>query len=131
MRKKLVSHKVDLANLPRLTAKQKAQLAAIAEATDKDIDFSDIPPLTEEFFKNALRGRFYKPVKQSTTVRIDADVLAWLRAQGKGYQSRINSILRREMMEAIGKVSTVQETDHFHEYPPHRRGNVKRRAPPK
>jgi uncharacterized protein (DUF4415 family) len=51
----------------------------------------------------AKRGAqsFYKPVKTSTTVRIDADVLAWLRAQGKGYQSRINAILRREMLSSL------------------------------
>jgi uncharacterized protein (DUF4415 family) len=70
-------------------------------ATSSEIDFSDIPPLTDEFWKNAIRNPFYKPTKTSTTVRIDSDVLAWLRAQGKGYQSRINAILRREMLSAI------------------------------
>jgi len=99
MSKKIVKH-VDLSNLPPLTAKQKAQLAALAAQPDSTIDYSDIPPLTEEFWKNAVRGRFYKPVKTSTTLRIDADVLAWLRAQGKGYQSRINAILRRAMLES-------------------------------
>jgi uncharacterized protein (DUF4415 family) len=48
-----------------------------------------------------VRGRFYRPTKASTTVRIDSDVLAWLRAQGKGYQSRINAILRREMLSSL------------------------------
>ena len=65
------------------------------------IDYSVIPPLPEEFWKNAVRGRFYKPTKTSTTVRINSDVLAWLRAQGKGYQSRINAILRREMLSSL------------------------------
>ena len=55
---------------------------------------------TAKFWNDVARGRFYKPIKTSTTVRIDADVLAWLRAQGKGYQSRINAILRREMLAA-------------------------------
>ena len=50
-----------------------------------------------------MRGRFYKPVKTSTTVRIDSDVLAWLRSQGRGYQTRINVILRREMLAALKK----------------------------
>ena len=73
----------------------------LAARPDSKIDFSDIPPLTEDFWKNAVRGKFYKPVKTSTTVRIDSDVLAWLRAQGKGYQSRINAILRRKMLDSL------------------------------
>jgi uncharacterized protein (DUF4415 family) len=66
------------------------------------IDISDIPPLTEEFFAQAIRNPYYRPVKQSTTVRIDADVLAWLRRQGAGYQTRINAILRRAMLRQGG-----------------------------
>jgi uncharacterized protein (DUF4415 family) len=105
MSKKIVRREVDLSNLPPLTEKQKAELAALAAQRQGVIDFSDIPPLTEKFWNNAVRGRFYKPVKTSTTVRIDSDVLAWLRAQGKGYQSRINAILRREMLSATDRVS--------------------------
>lgn len=47
---------------------------------------------------------FYKPIKSSTTVRIDADVLAWLKSQGKGYQTRINEILRDAMIQSMHKV---------------------------
>jgi uncharacterized protein (DUF4415 family) len=101
MSKKFVKRAVDLANLPFLTKTQKADLAALATRPDSEIDFSDIPPLTEDFWKNAVRGKYYKPTKTSTTVRIDSDVLAWLRAQGKGYQSRINAILRRKMLESL------------------------------
>jgi uncharacterized protein (DUF4415 family) len=100
MSKKLVKRKIDLASLPSLTKRQKAEVAALATRSDDRIDFSDIPPLPEEFWKNAIRGKYYKPTKTSTTVRIDSDVLAWLRAQGKGYQSRINAILRRKMLES-------------------------------
>ena len=39
-------------------------------------------------------------MKRQITARVDADVLEWLQAQGKGYQSRINAILRREMLAA-------------------------------
>ena len=102
MSKKRVRRDVDLAHLPPLTEKQKAELATLTERPDADIDYSEIPPLTAKFWTDAARGRFYKPIKTSTTVRIDADVLAWLRAQGKGYQSRINAILRREMLAATG-----------------------------
>jgi uncharacterized protein (DUF4415 family) len=101
MSKKLVKHTVNLANLPPLTKKQKAALAALSARPDSEIDVSEIPPLTEEFFKNAVRGKYYKPTKTSTTVRIDSDVLAWLRTQGKGYQSRINAILRRKMLDSL------------------------------
>ncbi|SOE52114.1 hypothetical protein ODI_R3931 [Orrella dioscoreae] len=55
----------------------------------------------EDFWRHAVRGQFYKPTKTSTTVRIDSDVLAWLRSQGKGYQTRINAILRREMLASL------------------------------
>jgi uncharacterized protein (DUF4415 family) len=101
MSKKLVRREVDLAHLPPLTERQKVELAALAARPDGDIDYSDITPLTAKFWTDAARGRFYKPIKTSTTVRIDADVLAWLRAQGKGYQSRINAILRREMLASV------------------------------
>ncbi len=101
MSTKMVRMEVDLANLPPLTEKQKAELAALAARSDDEIDYSDIPPLTEEFWKNAVRNPWYRPTKTSTTVRIDSDVLAWLRAQGKGYQSRINAILRREMLQSL------------------------------
>ena len=76
-------------------------MAALDQITDDRIDVSDIPELTESFWNNATRGRFYKPIKSSTTVRVDADVLAWLKSQGKGYQTRINAILREAMLRAI------------------------------
>jgi uncharacterized protein (DUF4415 family) len=97
MKKKLVSYNFD--ELPPLTEADKAHLKRLAARPDSEIDYSDIPPLTEEFWQNAVR--FYRPIKESTTVRIDSDVLAWLRSGGKGYQSRINAILRREMLAAF------------------------------
>ena len=99
MSKNLVKHTVDLANMPPLTDAQKAEIAALAAQPDAAIDTSDIPVMPEGFWKNPMRGRFYKPTKTSTTVRIDSDVLAWLRSQGRGYQTRLNAILRRAMLE--------------------------------
>jgi len=101
MSKKIVRRDINLATLPPLTEKQRAELAALVATPEREIDYSDIPSLTEAFWKNAVQGRFYKPIKTSTTVRLDSDVLAWLRAQGKGYQSRINAILRREMLASL------------------------------
>ena len=59
---------------------------------DADIDYSDIPPLDRAFLKKATTP--WPPVKRQLTIRLDADVLAWLKSQGKGYQTRINRILR-------------------------------------
>lgn len=86
-----------------LTAAQRRQLAALAALPDDKIDYSDIPPLTEKFWKNAVRNRFYRPVKRQLTVRLDADIIAWLRQQGKGYQTRLNALLRGAMLRDLKK----------------------------
>lgn len=99
--RKTVRHAVDLSNLPPLTEQQKAELRALSEMQDSDIDYSDIPALEDAFWKNAIQNPFYKPTKQSTTVRVDADVLAWLKGQGKGYQARMNAILREAMLGSL------------------------------
>lgn len=87
--------------LPKLTEAQKAELAALAKRSDDEIDFSDIPELNEDFWKNAVRNPFCKPIKQQTTVRIDRDVMHWLKSQGKGYQTRMNQILREAMLKEL------------------------------
>jgi uncharacterized protein (DUF4415 family) len=108
MKKKIVKYEVDLSRPPSLTAAQKAVLKALEAKPEREIDYSDIPQLREEFWKKAVRNPFYRPTKTSTTVRIDSDVLHWLRAQGKGYQSRINAILRREMLASLNPRNTKQ-----------------------
>jgi uncharacterized protein (DUF4415 family) len=84
-----------------LTPKQRRQIAALASMPDDKIDYSDIPPLNDRFWKHAVRNPFYRPVKQQLTVRLDSDVVAWLREQGKGYQTRINSLLRAAMVKDV------------------------------
>lgn len=96
-----VRYELDLNNLPPLTDEQKAEVKALSAMPDSEIDDSDIPPLDEVFWKNAMRNPFYKPTKTSTTVRVDSDVLAWLKSQGKGYQTRINTILRQAMLRSL------------------------------
>jgi uncharacterized protein (DUF4415 family) len=98
MKKRMVKYEIDLSHPPTLTAAQTAELKALRAKSDSEIDYRDIPQLKEDFWKKAVRNPFYRPTKTSTTVRIDSDVLGWLRAYGKGYQSRINAILRREML---------------------------------
>lgn len=73
----------------------------VAAEQDDGIDFSDIPATTEQDWQGAVRGKFYRPVKRQLTVRIDADVLEWLKSDGKGYQSRLNEILRAEMFRQL------------------------------
>jgi uncharacterized protein (DUF4415 family) len=87
---------------PSLTPRQKRELAAIAAFPDDQIDTSEIPELPPSAWKNAVRGRFYRPVKQAVSLRLDADVVAWLKKPGKGYQTRANYILRERML-AQGK----------------------------
>jgi uncharacterized protein (DUF4415 family) len=86
-----------------LTIAQRRELAALAALPDGKIDYSDIPPLTEKFWENAVRNPFYRPVKQQLTVRLDADVIVWLRRQGGGYQTRLNALLRSAMLRDLKK----------------------------
>ncbi len=97
MNGKLADRRMDFAAVPTLTADEKAQLAALAAQDEAFVDTGDIPELGEDFWASAERGRFYRPIKQSTTVRIDSDVLHWLKSKGRGYQTRINAILREAM----------------------------------
>ncbi len=76
----------------------RKELAALAAMPESEIDFSDLPATTAQDWQVAVRGKFYRPVKQQLTVRIDADVVEWLKGQGKGYQSRLNEILRAAML---------------------------------
>jgi len=85
----------------QLTRRQKENLKKIARIKDEDIDFSDIPELTDEWFARAVRGKFYRPVKEIVSIRLDKDVLAFYRSQGPGYQTRINDTLRAAMHVAL------------------------------
>ena len=87
--------------VPALTPAQISELHAMTAMPDKGINFEDIPAMPADAWKNASIGRFYKPTKTPTTVRVDTDVLAWLKTQGRGYQTRINSILRNAMMSEM------------------------------
>ena len=69
-----------------------SDLRRVDALRDDDIDYSDIPELDADFFRNARV--VLPPRKQQLTIRLDTDVLAWLKSQGAGYQSRINAILR-------------------------------------
>lgn len=79
------------------------ELEALAQKRDDEIDTSDIPEVTD--WSKAVVGKFYRPLKEAISLRLDADVIAWLKANGPGYQTRINTILRAEMVG--GKESDI------------------------
>ena len=92
--------RVKRSELPSITEDRKAELRSLAERPESEIDYSDIPPLDESFWSRAVPNPFYKPIKTHASVRIDSDVLAWLKSQGKGYQTRMNAILREAMLRS-------------------------------
>jgi uncharacterized protein (DUF4415 family) len=82
----------------RLTPARKRRLEKLVRRPEGKINTSDIPELTEKFWQNAIRNPFYRPLKQQLTLRLDADIIAWLRRQGRGYQTRANALLREAML---------------------------------
>jgi len=82
----------------------KKRIEALVNLPDSEVDTSDIPEWTKDDFARAIPFHsLYKPRKEQITARIDADVLAWLKSFGKGYQTLMNELLRKEMMESQGK----------------------------
>jgi uncharacterized protein (DUF4415 family) len=92
----------------RVKARVDRELAALATA-DRTIDLTDAPELSAAQWKNPIRGMYawletvrsgnlYRPVKQSVSMRLDADVVIWLKQSGPGYQTRANQILREKML---------------------------------
>jgi len=72
----------------------KTDWKRLSEMSDKEIDTSDIPELDDDFFR---RADLHLPAKQSVTLRVDSDVLHWFKSKGRGYQTRINKLLRQYM----------------------------------
>jgi uncharacterized protein (DUF4415 family) len=101
MKTKMVSYTLE--TLPPLTDEDRRNLRRLADLPDSEIDLSDMPEWTAEDFKNAVRGGFYRPTKGQITAKVDSDVIAWLKSDGPGYQTRMNAILRREMLKSLAK----------------------------
>ena len=76
-----------------ITKPSRTDWERVATMPDEEIDYSDIPPLRDDFFKDA-QVRWPEKKKQ-VTLRIDPDVIEFFRKQGKGYQSMINAVLRK------------------------------------
>lgn len=80
----------------KVTKEQKRDIRAIAAKRDRHIDFSDAPPVLD--WSGAEIGKFYRPAKKPVTMRLDSDVIAWLKADGRGYQTKANWLLRHAML---------------------------------
>jgi uncharacterized protein (DUF4415 family) len=103
MKKEASENIVRVKGVPKLTEAQLENLKRLAERPDDEIDYSDIPDITD--FSGFEVGKFYRPMKEAVTVRLDADVVHWLKRDGKGYQTRLNAILRREMEKSGRKAA--------------------------
>jgi uncharacterized protein (DUF4415 family) len=79
----------------KLTKEQRRDVRAIAGKRDEDIDFSDAPRVLD--WSRAEIGKFYRPKKKPVTMRLDSDVIAWLKEDGPGYQTKANWLLRQAM----------------------------------
>lgn len=82
----------------KLSKEQKRDIAAISAKRTENIDLSDMPEVVD--WSGAEMGKFYRPPKKAVTMRLDADVLQWLKGYGKGYQTRANLLLRHAMTSA-------------------------------
>lgn len=81
---------------------ERKRLETLAAMPDSEIDTSDIKEWTDENFAEARPfNSIYKPKKEQITTRIDSDILMWLKSHGKGYQTLLNDLLRKEMMEEL------------------------------
>ena len=82
-------------NVKHSNKRSKTDWAYLAADSDEGIDFSDIPKLGSDFWENAKLRMPQK--KDSVTIRLDHDILIWFRGPGRGYQTKINAVLRSYM----------------------------------
>jgi len=82
------------------SVKSRTDFARLDKMKDEDIDYSDAPAITPETFAKSIVRRGLKPrTKMQLTLRVDSDVLEWYKKQGRGYQTKINLLLRAYMQE--------------------------------
>lgn len=85
-------------NKKKLSSKPKDKLRKVLELDEHIINSSE---QAKQCVEQVMTHPHYKPVKKQTTIRLDADVIQWLKSQGKGYQTRLNKILREAMLEEL------------------------------
>jgi uncharacterized protein (DUF4415 family) len=84
--------KQQLVKRQHMSKELAAELLGLSRIRDGDIDMDGLPEQLD--WKDAAMGKYYRPIKEPISLRVDADVLDWFKACGKGYQSRINKVLR-------------------------------------
>jgi uncharacterized protein (DUF4415 family) len=87
--------------MKRLTRAQKRDVAAASARRDEDIDLSEMPEVVD--WSGAEIGKFYRPPKKAVTMRLDTDVLEWLKSYGNGYQTKVNLLLRHAMANSSAR----------------------------
>ena len=88
----------------KLTKVQREDIKKLRAKRDEEIEFSDAPLLLD--WSKAEIGKFYRPPKKPVTMRLDSDVVEWLKADGPGYQTKANWLLRSAMMHFRRKSRT-------------------------
>jgi uncharacterized protein (DUF4415 family) len=96
--------------MQRVRSAQEVEIRALKRMKDREIDTTDIPPVLD--WSKAVVGKFYRPIQKPLTIQLDADVLAWLKGQGEGYQTRINAVLRSSMERAGAERFVVRISDY-------------------
>ena len=81
--------------MKKANRRQAEEIENLTKMREEEIDTTDIPEITDSFLSYV--GKFYRPIKKSATVRLDVDVITWLKSKGRGYQTRVNQILRTAM----------------------------------
>ena len=92
-----------------MSARERRELTALEKMPDSAIDTSDIPEVTD--WSKVQVGRFYRPIKQPVTIRLDADVIAWFKETAPQYQTAVNKVLRDYMeRHAANDADSQQKT---------------------
>ncbi len=90
----------------KLTKTQKEDIKKLRAKRDEDIDFSDAPLVLD--WSKAEIGKFYRPQKKPVTMRLDSDVIEWLKSEGRGYQTKANWLLRSAMIHSRRRSSAAR-----------------------
>jgi uncharacterized protein (DUF4415 family) len=90
----------------RLTREQQREIAVIAAKRGEEVDLSEMPEVID--WSEAEVGKFYRPPKKPVTMRLDADVVEWLKSYGRGYQTKANMLLRHAMHSTQAAKSAVK-----------------------
>lgn len=96
--------------MQKIKADRAREIRALKRMKDSEIDTTDIPPISD--WSKAVVGKFYRPIKKPLTIRMDADVLAWFKRQGPGYQTRINAVLRTAMESGEPHAFVIRLSDY-------------------